>query len=101
MLIKKLYNVRNMTKRIDMYSGGNLNTAFHVAPDLFIICNCGFWKTIKKKIMVITVEIEEKETLNGYTIERDLEESERDNLKYVIKNYFEFLPETKLIQIYE
>lgn len=53
------------------------------------------------KIMVITVDIESKETMNGYTIDRNLNEKEKDNLRSTVKNYFRGQPERKLIYIYD
>ncbi len=100
MLIKKLYYIWNLPKRIDLYNSGNLETAFQVFPDIFLVCECRFW-TSPNKIMVITVDIESKETMNGYTIDRNLNEKEKNNLSDKVKCYFSSLPEKKLIYIYD
>lgn len=101
MLIKKLYNIQDLQKRIDLYNSGNLETAFHVSPDIFLVCECRFWMSLNNKIMVITVDIERKETMNGYTIDRNLNEEEKNNLRDKVKCYFSSLPERKLIYIYD
>ena len=101
MLIKKLYYIWNLSKRLDLYNSGNLETAFQVFPDIFLICKCKFWMSSNNKIMVITVDIESKETMNGYTIDRNLNEKEKDNLRSTVKNYFRGQPERKLIYIYD
>ena len=100
MLIKKLYYIWNLPKRIDLYNSGNLETAFQIFPDIFLICECIFWMS-PNKIMVITVDIESKETMNGYTIDRNLNEEEKNNLRDKVKCYFSSLPEKKLIYIYD
>lgn len=100
MLIKKLYKIRDLQRRIDLYNSGNLETAFQVFPDIFLVCECIFWMS-PNKIMVITVDIESKETMNGYTIDRNLNEEEKNNLRDKIKCYFSSLPEKKLIYIYD
>lgn len=100
MLIKKLYYIWNLPKRLDLYNSGNLGTAFQVLPDIFLVCECRFWMS-SNKIMVITVDIESKETMNGYTIDRRLNEEELNNLRDRVKCYFSSLPEKKLIYIYD
>lgn len=100
MLIKKLYYIWDLQRRIDLYSSGILETAFHVFPDIFLVCECIFWMS-PNKIMVITVDIESKETMNGYTIDRNLNEEEKNNLRDKVKCYFSSLPEKKLIYIYD
>ena len=100
MLIKKLYYIWNLPKRIDLYNSGNLETAFQIFPDIFLVCECIFWMS-PNKIMVITVDIESKETMNGYTIDRNLNEEEKNNLRDKVKCYFSSLPEKKLIYIYD
>lgn len=95
MLIKKLYYIWNLPKRIDLYNSGNLETAFQVFPDIFLVCECRFWMS-PNKIMVITVDIESKETMNGYTIDRNLNEEEKNNLRDKVKCYFSSLPEKKI-----
>lgn len=101
MLIKKLYNIQDLQKRIDLYNSGNLETAFQVFPDIFLVCECKFWMSLNNRIMVITVDIESKETMNGYTIDRSLSEEEYNSLNNTIKCYFSSLPEKKLIYIYD
>ena len=100
MLIKKLYNVRDLPKRIDLYNSGNLGTAFQIFPDIFLVCECRFWMS-PNKIMLITVDIENKETMNGYTVDRNLSEEENYTLKNTVRCYFSSLPERKLIYIYD
>lgn len=100
MLIKKLYYIWNLPKRIDLYNSGDLETAFQVFPDIFLVCECRFWMS-PNKIMVITVDIESKETMNGYTIDRNLNEEKKNNLRDKVKCYFSSLPEKKLIYIYD
>lgn len=100
MLIKKLYYIWNLPKQIDLYNSGNLETAFQVFPDIFLVCECRFWMS-PNKIMVIIVDIESKETMNGYTIDRNLNEEEKNNLRDKVKCYFSSLPEKKLIYIYD
>lgn len=100
MLIKKLYYIQDLQKRIDLYNSGNLETAFQVFPDIFLVCECRFWMS-PNKIMVITVDVESKETMNGYTIDRNLNEEEKNNLRDRAKYYFSSLPERKLIYIYD
>lgn len=100
MLIKKLYTQENLSKRLDLYSSGNLYTAFSLPPDLFLTCECRFWMA-KNKTMIIIVDIESKETLNGYNVNRRLNEPEEKNLKEFIKNYFDCLPEHKIIRVYD
>lgn len=101
MLIKKLYNVWNLQKRLDLYNSGNLETAFQVFPDIFLVCECRFWMP-PNKIMVIIVDIKSKETMNGYNmIDRNLNEKEKNNLRNKVKCYFSSLPERKLIYIYD
>ena len=100
MLIKKLYYIWNLPKRIDLYNSGNLETAFQVSPDIFLVCECRFWMS-PNKIIVITVDIESKETMNGYMIDRNLNEEEKNNLRDKVKCYFSSLPEKKLIYIYD
>jgi hypothetical protein len=100
MLIKKLYNIQNLQKRIDLYSSGNLGTAFSLGSTIFLFCECRFWMS-SNKIMVITVDIESKETMSGCMIRRKLSELEIKDLMYIMKRYFRSLPEQKLIYIYD
>ena len=99
MLIKKLYYIWDLPKQFDLYNSGNLETAFQVFPNIFLVCECRCWMS-PNKIIVITVDIESKETMNGYTIDRNLNEEEKNNLRDKVKCYFSSLPEQKLIYIY-
>ena len=101
MLIKKLYKPKNLPKRLDLYNSGDLETAFQVFPSIFLVCECRFWMS-PNKILVIIVDIESKETMNGYNmIDRNLNEKEKNNLRDKVKCYFSSLPERKLIYIYD
>jgi hypothetical protein len=52
--------------------------------------------------MVIKVDIESKETMNGCILDdRKLNEEEKNNLRDRVKCYFSSLPERKLIYIYD
>lgn len=100
MLIKKLYKIQNLQKRLDLYSSGNLETAFLLGSTIFLVCECRFWMSLNG-IMVITVNIESKETMSGCMIRRKLSEFEIKDLMYIMKRYFISLPERKLIYIYD
>jgi hypothetical protein len=101
MLIKKLYYFQDLYKRIELFDGGELSTAF-IVPNIFLVCNCEFWSNPNNEnILIIKVTIETKETLYGTNIYRKLNNKELIGLRDIIRNYVSLMPEHKIIYIYE
>lgn len=101
MLIKKLYQSKNIEKLTKYYSNGEIGQAF-VLPTAFIETTCMFFKALNKAVVITVYVIVIEDVFSTHITKRKLSDIEKFDLTKQVKRVFSrSIPNNKIIYIYE